>query len=50
MDGLLNKLSQTIADSLNEITDEDHPVKSVSVAKLDEMKNRLLSGYTSFWC
>ena len=31
------------------ITDEEHPVKSVSVAKLDEMKHRLQSGYTSFW-
>lgn len=48
-DSLLNTLSQTITDGLNEITDEEHPVKSVSVAKLDEMKNRLQSGYTSFW-
>ena len=48
-DSLLNTLSQTITDELNEITDEDHPVKSVSVAKLEEMKNRLQSGYTSFW-
>ena len=48
-DGMLNALSQAIADGLNAITDEDHPVKSVSVAKLDEMKSRLQSGYTSFW-
>ncbi len=48
-DSLLNALSQTITDSLNAITDEDHPVQSVSVAKLDEMKSRLQSGYTSFW-
>ena len=48
-DSLLNALSQAIADGLNAITDEEHPVKSVSVAKLDEMKNRLESGYTSFW-
>ena len=48
-DSLLNALSQAIADGLNAITDEEHPVKSVSVAKLDEMKNRLQSGYTSFW-
>lgn len=48
-DCLLNALSQVIADGLNTITDEKHPVKSVSVAKLDEMKNRLQSGYTSFW-
>lgn len=48
-DSLLNALSQVIADGLNTITDEEHPVKSISVAKLDEMKNRLQSGYTSFW-
>ena len=48
-DSLLNALSQAIADGLNAITDEEHLVKSVSVAKLDEMKNRLQSGYTSFW-
>ena len=48
-DSLLNTLSQTITDELNAITDKDHPVKSVSVAKLEEMKNRLQSGYTSFW-
>ena len=48
-DRLLNALSQTIADGLNTLTDEDHLVKSVSVAKLEEMKNRLQSGYTSFW-
>ena len=48
-DSLLNAQSQVIADGLNTITDEEHPVKSVSVAKLDEMKNRLQSGYTSFW-
>ncbi len=48
-DSLLNTLSQTITDGLNTITDEEHPVKSVSVAKLEEMKNSLQSGYTSFW-
>lgn len=48
-DSLLNALSQTITDGLNILTDEDHLVKSVSVAKLEEMKNRLQSGYTSFW-
>lgn len=48
-DSLLNALSQVIADGQNTITDEEHPVKSISVAKLDEMKNRLQSGYTSFW-
>ena len=46
---LLNALSQTITEGLNTLTDEDHLVKSVSVAKLEEMKNRLQFGYTSFW-
>ena len=49
IDKLLNPLTNAITDGLNAITDEEHPVKSVSVAKLDEMKNRLQSGYTSFW-
>lgn len=48
-DSLLDALSQTITEGLNTLTDEDHLVKSVSVAKLEEMKNRLQSGYTSFW-
>ena len=48
-DNLLKNLSQAITEGLNSITDEEHPVKSVSVAKLDEMRNRLQSGYTSFW-
>ena len=48
-DSLLDALSQTITDGLNTLTDQDHLVKSVSVAKLEEMKNRLQSGYTSFW-
>ena len=48
-DSLLNALSQAITDGLNILTDEDHLVKSVSVAKLEEMKNCLQSGYTSFW-
>ena len=48
-DSLLNALSQVITDGLNTLTDEDHLVKSVSVAKLDEMKSHLQSGYTSFW-
>ena len=49
IDKLLTPLTNAITDGLNAITDEDHPVKSVSVAKLNEMKNRLQSGYTSFW-
>lgn len=48
-DSLLDALSQTITEGLKTLTDEDYLVKSVSVAKLEEMKNRLQSGYTSFW-
>lgn len=47
-DTLLENLIKVI-EELNEITDEEHPVKSISLAKLKEMKNRLSSGYTSFW-
>ncbi len=48
-DNLLDTLRRTITDGLNAITDEDHPVRSVSAVKLDEMENRLQSGYTSSW-
>jgi hypothetical protein len=48
-DKLLDSLMNVIEDGLKEITDEEHPVNSVSLAKLKEMKNRLSSGYTSFW-
>lgn len=48
-DKLLDSLMNVIEDGLKEITDEEHAVNSVSLAKLKEMKNRLSSGYTSFW-
>ena len=48
-DKLLDSLMNVIEDGLKEITDENHAVNSVSLAKLKEMKNRLSSGYTSFW-
>lgn len=49
-DDLLGKLMKVIEEGLKAITDEGHPVgESVSLAKLREMKNRLPSGYTSFW-
>ena len=52
----LEELEQTIETALNNIYEYtwgkgesyDKP-KSVSLAKLDEMKERLKSGYTSFW-
>ena len=53
---LLDELGNTIKEGLDSVfygpfakedTDETHG--SVSLAKLDEMKKRLASGYTSFW-
>ena len=48
-ESLLDNLMYAIKDGLSEISDEENPVESVSIAKLKEMKNRLSSGYTSFW-
>ena len=52
----LTELERIIKEGLERIsserfaieeTDETH--KSVSIVKVNEMKNRLASGYTSFW-
>ncbi len=49
-DRLLNALRDTISNGLKDITDEEHPIKSISIAKLSEMQSRLSSsGYTNFW-
>ena len=52
----LDNLGKAIKEGLEEIFDgpfdkveSDDAFKSVSLAKLDEMKKRLDSGYTSFW-
>ncbi len=52
----LDDLGKAIKDGLEEVFDgpfdkveSDDSFKSVSLAKLDEMKKRLASGYTSFW-
>ena len=52
----LEELENTIKNNLESISsepfakeDSDEAYKSVSLAKLDEMKRRLSSGYTSFW-
>ncbi len=52
----LEKLEKTIKQGLENIfegpfekEETDKAFKSVSLAKLDEMKKRLSSGYTSFW-
>ena len=48
-ESLLDNLMNAIKDGLSEIAGEENPVESVSIAKLKEMKDRLNSGYTSFW-
>lgn len=49
----LKSLEDTIREGLEavfeDIFDEEDDYSSVSLAKLDEMKKRLASGYTSFW-
>ena len=46
---LLTNLKQCIEKGLSDITGDEDKIESVSLAKLDEMLNRLESGYTSFW-
>ena len=48
-DKLLDSLTETIEDGLKEVSGEENTVKSISLAKLKEMKDKLVSGYTSFW-
>lgn len=48
-DELLDNLSKAIEDGLKTVSGEDNTVKSISLAKLKEMKAKLVSGYTSFW-
>ena len=54
-EGFLNNLKETIKEGLESVfaelfdEDDDDVYTSVSLAKLDEMKKRLASGYTSFW-
>lgn len=45
----LKELSDTIEEQLSALTGEEEQTESVSIAKLKEMQERLLSGYTSFW-
>ena len=53
----LEELKKVVAEELNHVSgeeysskkDEDDKTCSVSLAKLEEMKDRLKSGYTSFW-
>ena len=48
-DKLLDSLTETIEEGLREVLGEENTVKSISLAKLKEMKDKLVSGYTSFW-
>ena len=48
-DELLDNLSKAIDDGLKTVSGEENTVKSISLAKLKEMKAKLVSGYTSFW-
>ena len=48
-DNLLDNLSHVITDGLNSIPEGGYIDKPLSVAKLNEMRHRLQSGYTSFW-
>ena len=48
-DELLDNLSKAIEDGLKTVSGEEETVKSKSLAKLKEMKHKLVSGYTSFW-
>ena len=54
--GFLDDLGKAIKEGLDNvfegpfgIEETDETFKSISLAKLDEMKKRLASGYTSFW-
>ena len=57
IDKLLDNLSATIGEQLKVVSEKEFSAKkddgekvySVSLAKLEEMKKRLESGYTSFW-
>lgn len=48
-DELLDNLNKAIEDGLKTVSGEENIVKSISLAKLKEMKAKLVSGYTSFW-
>ena len=48
-DNLLDSLSKTIEERLKAVSGDENTIKSISLAKLKEMKDKLVSGYTSFW-
>ena len=48
-DEFLDRLSKTIEEGLKAVSGEENTIMSISLAKLKEMKAKLVSGYTSFW-
>jgi len=48
-DEFLDRLSKTIEEGLKAVSGDENTIKSISLAKLKEMKDKLVSGYTSFW-
>ena len=48
-DEFLDRLSKTIEDGLKAVSGDENMIESISLAKLKEMKAKLVSGYTSFW-
>lgn len=48
-DKFIDSLSKAIEEGLKTVSGEENTVNSISLAKLKEMKDKLVSGYTSFW-
>ena len=48
-DKFLDSLSKAIEEGLKAVSGGENTVKSISLVKLKEMKDKLVSGYTSFW-
>lgn len=48
-DKFLDSLSKAIEEGLKAVSGDENTVKSISLVKLKEMKDKLVSGYTSFW-
>ena len=48
-DKFLDSVSKAIGEGLKAVSGDENTVKSISLVKLKEMKDKLVSGYTSFW-
>ena len=48
-DKFLDSLSKAIGEGLKAVSGDENTVKSISLVKLKEMKDKLVFGYTSFW-